>query len=159
MRTSFAAALAGAGLVAVASAATLTEHNFTISDMSPMLTYTNPGAWNASWTQSNWSTWVSNDTRFGNGDSMHTATEVGSSVTLSFVGTGVEFFGSADGGVSLTVDTGSATTNTLSQVVNTSLAGVRGLDYAYHTVKLALASGSALTLKNVVITTAIGGEG
>ncbi|KAL1413763.1 hypothetical protein Q8F55_001545 [Vanrija albida] len=151
-----AAALAAAG---VAAGAALTEHNFTISDMSPMLTYTNAGAWNASWTQSNWTTWVGNDTRIGYGDSLHTTTEVGSSVALSFVGTGVAFFGSADGGVSLQVDGGAAATTTLSNVVNGSLAGIGGLEYAYHTVKLALASGSALTLKSVVITTAIGGEG
>lgn len=149
-------------LATVAQAA-FESYSFKVTDMSPMFAYspsssgTADQTWNQTWSQTNWSQWMTGQDMMGQGFSSHTTTFAGATVSISFLGTGVTFTGDASGSVSVIVDGGSDSPSDVS-AVNTTVGQATGLDYAYHTVTLKLHSGE-LALQSAQIATYIGGSG
>lgn len=137
-----------------------TEYNVTMSDTATVLRYSEPQnttverGWNQSYTGSPWSAYDPGD--LAQGSSMHSTSFAGASVSIQFVGTGAYFLGRGQGSVALEVDG----TQSYSGAIGASgvVAGAGGLEYATHTAKLSLVSGS-LTLTNVTLTTIVGGNG
>lgn len=137
-----------------------TEYNMTMSDTATILQYSEPQnttaelGWNQSYTGSPWSAYDPGN--LAEGSSMHNTSFAGASVSIQFVGTGAYFLGRGQGSVALEVDGTQSYSGNIG--VSGVVAGVGGLQYATHTAKLSLASGS-LTLTNVTLTTIVGGSG
>jgi hypothetical protein len=103
---------------------------------TPQISDTDKGypakAWNVTYNESSWASWTEGNS--GKGKSAHTTSFVGASVTVSFIGTGVSFYGSIDDGhVEVSADGGGI----YPFYDNISpLALVNGLEYGVHSVTL-----------------------
>lgn len=152
----------GLGALALAHSAAAAgapaEYNVTMSDTAAILRYSEPHnttaaqGWNQSYTGTGWDRYDYAD--LPDGDSQHTTSLVGASVSVEFTGTGAYFHGSGDGSVKLEIDGAQAYAGD----IESGVVGVGGLAYSAHTATLSLTAGT-LTLTNVTLTTIVGGSG
>lgn len=128
------------------------SYNVTLTDMSPMITYTpavlpNSATWNS----------LPPPTCYGS-LSCHTTSSKGASVGITFTGTGASFLVSGAATLSLAVDGRLSFNRSVpnpSVVAGPVPVGVSGLSYGAHTVSLSLLDGS-LSFYSVVLTAVVG---
>jgi hypothetical protein len=144
------------------------ESNVTLSDMSPMLSWS-PSAsgpmdstWNQTWTDASWADYTPlwPIVRMDDGRmpvSSHTTQYVGASVSLDFMGTAIYFFGTGKGSVSVDVGGKKSYIDVDLSAIGV-IASVSGLDNAAQKASVTLKSGE-ISINSVIVTVQVGGQG
>ncbi|KAL1413782.1 hypothetical protein Q8F55_001564 [Vanrija albida] len=136
--------------------AQLSKTNYTISDASPILKWDPP---NLSVTQAQMAQWTPYPppnclSQF----SCHNSTTPGSSVSITFTGTGAWFLVSGPGEVTVEVDTNSTLKRSVTVPAGGGTFGIWDLRYQGHTLKLTVEAG-VISVVQAVVESAVGGPG